>query len=174
MKNLIWMIFFCLGCSQGLRVYSDYDREFNLNEFKTYQWASQKEIEVRNNPLYFNELTDKRIKAIADGQLTIKGLTLAENEPDVIIHYHIVVDDKFSVASDPYGIYGPYWMGSRGNVVQYKEGTLIIDIMDRKTSSLIWRGYAVSVIEDDNEEITEEMLIKAIVKIFEQFRNAPV
>lgn len=171
MKKLGWILVFCLGCSEGLRVYTDYDRSFNIRQFKTYQWASQKDIEVRSNPLYYNELTDKRIKNITDGQLQIKGLTRVDDEPDVIIHYHIVVDDRVSFASDPYGLYGPYWMRPQGNAIAYKVGTLIIDIMDRETNSLAWRGYAVSVIQGDNEEISEAMLIKAITKIFEQYEN---
>lgn len=168
MRNYLWAILLCASCSNELRVYSDYDREFDLKNCKTYQWAPQKDIEARNNPLYYNELTDKRIKKIANDQLKVKGLVLVSDEPDIIMHYHIVVDDRFSTATDPYGMYGPYWARS-GRIIQYKEGTLIVDMMDQKTNSLMWRGYAVSVIENNNDEITEEMLMKALVKIFEVF-----
>ncbi|MFM7430038.1 MAG: hypothetical protein ACKO1F_09080 [Flammeovirgaceae bacterium] len=45
-----------------MRVRSDYDKDINLNLYKTYSWLPVKEIESKNNPLVYNELTDKRIK----------------------------------------------------------------------------------------------------------------
>jgi hypothetical protein len=168
-----WLILsmLLLSCTGQLRVYSDQDRDFNLVNYKTYQWAQLNDIERNNNPLYYNELTDKRIKAVADAQLKLKGISLASTGPDAILHYHIVVDDKFSVSPDPYGLYGRYWSRMGSNVVAYKEGTLIIDMMDSKTNSLIWRGYAVSVIQESDSEIREEMIQKAVTKIFEQYNR---
>ena len=161
-----------MGCSSQLRVYSDQDRDFNLADYKTYQWAPQHEIERNNNPLYYNELTDKRIKTNADAQLKLKKLSLTNANPDAKFHYHIVVDDKFSVSSDPYGLYGPYWSRMGTNVVPYKEGTLILDMMDSKTNNLIWRGYAVSVIEESDTEMREDMIKKAVTKIVKLY-NTP-
>ena len=171
MKNFVWLILLCVGCSSNLKIYTDYDRAFDLHSFKTYQWATQIDIEQTNNPLYYNELTDKRIKSISDKQLRMKGFSLTDADPDVIIHYHIVVSDRYSLATDPYGFYGPYWMRPGGNAVLYlyKEGILILDIMDRKTNSLVWRGYAVSVIHDDRREISEATLNKAIIRIFQRY-----
>jgi hypothetical protein len=168
-----WLILsmLLLSCASQLRVYSDQDHDFNLANYKTYQWAQQNDIERNNNPLYYNELTDKRIKAVADAQLKLKGISLASTSPDAILHYHIVVDDKFSVSPDPYGLYGRYWSRMGSNVVAYKEGTLIIDMMDSKTNSLIWRGYAVSVIQESDSELREEMIQKAVTKIVEQYNT---
>ena len=174
MKNWIWIIVpICLGCNTILKVYSDYDRSYDLRTFKTYQWAEVHELESKNNPLYFNELTDKRIKSISDKQLKLKGFSLVDDKPDVIIHYHIMVNDRYSLSSDPYGLYGSYWTRPGGNTIlyMYKEGILIIDMMDSKSNNLVWRGYAVSVLEDDEEEISELTLNKAIARILQRYER---
>ena len=170
MKRIAWFFLILLmSCSNELRVYSDWDRDYDINKFKTYAWASKTDMESKNNPLYYNELTDKRIKNIINTQLPPKGLALASENADIIVHYHIVVDDKTAFTTDPYGLYGPYW--TRTGYYQYKEGTLIIDFMDSKTNNLVWRGWAVSIIDDNSEEIREETLMIAITKILEHFKN---
>lgn len=169
MKKLFWVVLLGgIGCSPALRVYSDYDRDFDVRKYQSYQWAEKTNIEGHNNPLFYNELNDKRIKKTTDVQFNLKGLVITQAGPEVILHYHIIVDNKSSLIPEPYGYYGPYWMRPGGNVVQYQEGTLILDFMDAKTNTLAWRGWAVSVIDDDGQ-LREETLTKAIVKILEQF-----
>jgi hypothetical protein len=166
MKKLLLIIPIVIGCSHELRVYSDYDRDFNVHEFKTYNWPSQTDLESKNNPLYYNELNDKRIKNAVDIQLKAKGMERTVENPGLMVHYHIVVEDRTSVTTDPYGSYGPYW--TRTGLIQYREGTLILDFMDSKTNSLVWRGWAVSIV--DNNEIDEETLIRAITGILKKFK----
>jgi hypothetical protein len=169
MKKLTWIILLgSIGCSPTLRVYSDYDRDFNVHKYQSYQWTEKTNIEGHNNPLFYNELNDKRIKKTADDLLRAKGLVLTADAPEIILHYHIIIDDKSSLVPEPYGFYGPYWMRPGGRVVQYKEGTLIFDFMDAKTNNLAWRGWAVSVIDDDGQ-LREETLTRAIVKILDRF-----
>ena len=155
------------SCSSQLRVYSDFDKDVSLKQYHTYSWAANADIEKRNNPLYYNELNDKRIKAAVDEQLCKKNFNQVSENSDAIIHYHLVIDNKTSFIQEPYGIYGPYWMRG-GNVIQYTEGTLIIDIMDAENKSLIWRGWAVSVV-DDSGQMQPQVLSKAIEKIFEKY-----
>jgi hypothetical protein len=84
-----WLILSMLlmSCASQLRVYSDQDLDFNLANYKTYQWAQQNDIERNNNPLYYNELTDKRIKVVADAQLKLKGISLTSASADAVLHY---------------------------------------------------------------------------------------
>jgi hypothetical protein len=163
------------SCSPSLRVYTDYDREFNIQKYPTYTWAEDKEIESRNNPLYYNELNDKRIKKAVNDQLSGKGYQLVSENPDVLIHYHIVVEDRSEIRTDPYGFYGPYWTRSRTYSYSYRQGTLIIDLMDASNKYLLWRGWAVSVMDQTYDLIeTEVMITKAVIEIFEKLPRAIV
>jgi hypothetical protein len=172
MKKLFWIIFLLgISCSSVTRVYYDHDRDFDLRQYHSYQWAPQANIEAHNNPLFYNELNDKRIKRTVDAQFNAKGFLLVSQSPEIILHYHIIVDDKVTTVMEPYGLYGPYWSRPGSQIYGYQEGTLILDVMDAKTNSLAWRGWAVSVVDDDGQ-IREQTLANAIVKILEQFPNS--
>jgi hypothetical protein len=137
--TLTWFLALILvnACAPSMRVYTDYDRDYNIRDYPTYGWAEEIDIEAKNNPLYYNELTDKRIKNAVNAQLMAKGYTLTTETPDLILHYHIVVEDRTEIQSDPYGYYGPYWMRTRTYSYQYKLGSLIIDFMNASNKNLI-------------------------------------
>jgi Domain of unknown function (DUF4136) len=160
------------SCGPAIRVRTDYDPDFDLWQYKTFDWALKKNIEAGKNPLYYNELNDKRIKTAVKEQLSSRGYSYSEDKPDLIIHYHIAVDDKSIVVPESYGYkYGPYYDRMRTSVYAYREGTLILDLMDSKNNNLIWRGWAVSILDDGTYEPEEiDKLIRAAVsKVFKEF-----
>ncbi len=81
------------SCSNELRVYTDFDKEVSLQKLTNYDWLAVSQIESKNNPLFFNELTDKRIKTAVEAQLTAKGYVHSVNA-EMIVHYHIIVVNK--------------------------------------------------------------------------------
>ncbi len=101
---LVMMVY---ACGPTIRIYSDYDRDYDISTFYTYAWADDLTIESRNNPLYYNELNDKRIRQAVDDQLKVKGYRLTQDKPVLKIHYHISVEDRMEIRTDPYGFYGP-------------------------------------------------------------------
>ena len=164
------LLLLTFGCSERLRVRSDYDKDINLNLYKTYSWLPVKEIESKNNPLVYNELTDKRIKRAVDAQLKIKTIQNTTDAPDLRVHYHIVIDSKSMVRPSMYGYnYSQYWIRNQMDVYQYREGTLIIDLMDANNNSLIWRGWGTAILENGDIDLTEEKINDAVYKILKEF-----
>jgi hypothetical protein len=168
---IVALFFIVGGCSPEIRVYSDHDPDYDLKKYTTFSWAQKENIGLGNNPLYYNELNDKRIKSAVQEQLTSRGYFLAAEKPDLILHYHIIVDDQSIVTTEPHGYsYSPYWLNMHTNVHQYREGTLIIDLMESKTNGLVWRGWASSAIDVVYTPDKIDHLIKAsVVKIFKKF-----
>jgi hypothetical protein len=157
------------SCSNQIAVKSDYDKDVDLSLYQTYAWLPNKEIESKNNPLVYNELTDKRIKQAVETQLQNKGIQRA-TIPDLHVHYHIIIENKSAVRPATYGYnYSNYWMRNQVDVLQYREGTLIIDLMDSKNKNLIWRGWGVSVLGDSSVSLTEEEINDAVSKILKEF-----
>ena len=91
------------------------------------------------NPALNSELTKKRIEAGIVRDLTAKGLTLSTGPSDLNIRYHFGSARKTEVETYPAGWRG--W-GTRVVRVPYTEGTLVIDLRDSGTHSLVWRGIA--------------------------------
>lgn len=168
MKKLIPLLFL-FACSNEIRVYTDFDRDIEIHRLTTYGWLNVKGIESKNDPIYFNELTDKRIKTAVQKQMDLKGYVPSDAFAQIIIHYHIIVENRATVRPEPLGYtYGKYWMQNEVDTYRYQEGTLIIDFMDSRNCNLMWRGWAVSVL-DDNKLISEELINQATEQIFRNF-----
>jgi len=157
------------GCST-MKVYSDFDRDVSVKNYSTFAWSTEnKQLEIKNNPLYYNELNDKRIKNEVGLQLKNNGYQFDLASPQLKIHYHIVLEDRTAINPEPFGAYGQDWLNRNTNVREFREGTLIIDLMDAKTNNLVWRGWAVNFLDEDRPDQLEDQFKIAIKKIFEKF-----
>ena len=170
-KIVIPLLFIMSGCISEMRIYTDHDPDYNVKSYKTFDWLQKTNIEHENNPLHYNELNDKRIKLAVEEQLKRKGYLLSADKPDLLVHYHIIVDDQSIVTTDPLGyFYTPYWTHLQTTIRQYREGTLIIDVMESNTNNLIWRGWASSPIDEEYTPNKIDGLIKkAVANIFKKF-----
>ena len=158
------------GCSPAIRTYYDYDKEDNIQRYRTFAWEAESQTEIKSNPLYYSELNDKRIKAAASDLLRVKGYVMTDQNPDLTLHYHIVMEERSMLAPDPYGyMYGDYFMRPRSDIFSYREGTLIIDFMNPKNKTLVWRGWAVAAMEVvlyDTKD-TDVLIRSAVAKILQ-------
>ena len=119
MKKISILIFLVIaGCSPEIMIRSDYDREVNMEQYTTFMWADIQELESRNNPFYYNELNDKRIREAVNRELINRGYVLT-TDAELVLHYHIVVEDQQMIINEPYGPYGPYWTRPQ-SVIHYK------------------------------------------------------
>ena len=92
------------------------------------------------NPSLNSELVRKRIDADIQKYLQAKGLTyVASGKSDLNIRYTLGAVRKTEVEAYPAGWRG--W-GTRVVRVPYTEGTLVIDLRDPSTRSLVWRAIA--------------------------------
>jgi len=160
-----WLL---VGCGSTSKVFTDYDKSANLDQYQTFGWLTQTEIEERNNPLYYNELNDKRIKFAVGEQMESRNYRFSEN-PELLIHYHIIINDRTMLRTDPYGYYGPYWMTTEVTMYEYREGTLIVDFMDAATNSLVWRGWVTNFLKNSDPQKMEKSMNDAVNMIFSKY-----
>ena len=173
-KNFLFfsvVIILLNSCTPAIHVFSDYDRDAKIDDYKTYHWLELSSIEQKGtNPLYSNELNDKRIKSAVNKEMKAKGFQVVAGKAELELHYHIIVEDKKSMVTEPFGYnYGTYWERQKVSVFQYQEGTLIIDLMDTKNNSLVWRGWATGAITDQSLKKPEEAIQYAVNRIFKSF-----
>lgn len=135
------------SCSAPLKVTTDYDKATNFTGYKTFVLDTLKVSQS------VSQLNQNRITNAVKSEMTKKGFTENTSSPDLIISVATILKDKKSVSSntDFYGyggLYRPYaWDGvttgtgyTTYDVQDYKDGSLIIDIADAKTKSLLWEG----------------------------------
>jgi hypothetical protein len=160
------------GCS-SVSVNYDYDHDADFRAFTSYDWMQGPTVAVGDARAAQtrNTLLDQRIRKAVDGQLVDRGLKQRAN-PDLLVVYHIGVEDKINVTDWGY-TYGSYywgWGGRAVDVYQYQEGTLIIDLINAKTEMLVWRGWATKTLEDNPSPEKAEYTINSVVeKIFRDY-----
>jgi len=169
MNKYFLLILVCISCNPDMYIFVDSDKKFDVTKYESYSWSEIKNIENNRNPIYYNEMNDKRIKEAVNEALVSKGYKQISIESCFVLHYHIVVGDVTAYHADPMFNHEAFWMRPVVPYYRYKEGSLIFDVMDMKTNSLIWRGYASQILVAENSPLTEGNIKEAVKKIFVKF-----
>lgn len=148
----------------------DYDPTVNFAAYKTYAWTRGTELP--------DELSHARIVRLVEGRLAAKGLAQVEpgHNPDVFVAYHTSFDQSLRIDAFSTGWgWGPLGMGGArsgsATVQKVVVGTLVVDIVDASTRTLVWRGLASGDVKpSDKPDQREKKLAKATEKMF---RNYP-
>ncbi len=164
------LIFSLLSCS-SISVAVHYDDQIDFSKYKTFRFKKPgpgKRAGAANrmsNPL-FNKDVMREIKPIMEE----KGFREANEgeRADLIVVFYAAVKNRNTFVPPTYrvGRWGRVWRTSPGHVVRYKEGTLVIDIVDREKKELIWEGIGRGVL--DRSEPAKN-LVESVKKILEKF-----
>jgi hypothetical protein len=142
-----------------------YDPATSVYSFRTYAWVNETD-EDGNAPLYVSRTTDQRIRQGINEHMNRIGFQQVSNQPDLLIHYHFQLEEKVRelpphYENDSNSLWFLHW-----NQYQYCEGTLVIDLMTRTDHQLVWRGFALGILD---EEDSGRAIEKVINEIFERF-----
>lgn len=119
------------------KITMEFDQAADFTRYKTFA------IRERNlnskSPALNSDLVRKQIDSDIEKYLTAKGLMEVSGTSDLNVRYTFGSARKTEVEGYPAGWYG---MGTRYVRVPYAEGTLVIDLRDPTTRSLVWRAIA--------------------------------
>lgn len=149
---------FLVGASAfGQKIQIESDQAVDFSHFKTFAIASGRLTSA--NPSLNNDLIKKRIESDIQRDLQAKGLTFVASGPsDLNVRYTLGAARGVETEAYPAG-----WRGWGTRVVQvpYAEGTLVIDLRDRSTHTLVWRAIAR---EDQSDASKLEPKLDSMVK----------
>ncbi|WP_299793807.1 DUF4136 domain-containing protein [uncultured Shewanella sp.] len=171
-----------LSACSSMKTSSDYDPAANFSDIKTYAWVEQKN---QDTSYHLDGLMDQRVRAAVESQLSLKGVTQSDPQTaDILVNYLTKVDKKINVDTfntnfgyHPY--YGSPWgmsgsMHTQTTVREYEVGTLILDMIDRETGKLIWRGSVADTIREKNTpEERVEVVNKAVAEMMLNYPPKP-
>jgi hypothetical protein len=143
----------------------------NYSRYRTFDFAdTEVKTDGTRNPLLNSPIAQDRIKQAIASELSKRGLRQVETSPDLLVTTHTYVEKAERTVYDTYGGPGyayPYAVGYRGaylpinygswytpayysapRTMQYNEGTLIIDFIDRRSNNLVWRGSLADPVDD--------------------------
>jgi len=160
MKTLI-LILLAAGSAFAQKVTVEFDETANFSRYKTFA-IRDGELNSKNAALN-NEIVKKRISADIERDLTARGLQMVSGQADLNVRYRLGSAAKREVERYPAGWRG---LGTRVVRVPYTEGTLVIDLRDTITRSLVWRAIAVQDKSDATqiEGKLDDMVRKSLEK----------
>lgn len=149
-------------------VKTDWDRNADFKQFKTYSWE---QVHTRD-PLWGD-----RIQAVIDSTLAPKGWTNIASGGDVSIVMMEGTETRRTPNSDNQvfdGGWGWRWGGGFGSDIattpekEYKVGTLVVRLFDRKSKRLIWCGSTTHPLFHGPDENVRH-LSRSVQKLFDHF-----
>jgi hypothetical protein len=170
------------SCASSSQVFSDYDRSIDFTNYKSYAWLEKADS---SKGFFDNQIVEKNFRFYVDREMSARGYRLDPENPDLLLDTRISTQKKSYTTSTPvYSNPGydntPYYYNGRWyyrsryispaiigynyDQVEYNEGTLQVDMIDRKINQLVWRGISVGSLNDI--ESFEADLPENIRKIF--------
>jgi len=152
------------GCATPLNVDYDYDTGADFGALKTFAW-----MPATGNAAA-DELLVKRIRSSVDRQLQAKGRTPADS-PDFLIAMELSGKTAYGGSAGvgvsvgiPVGRAGRISAGgAKSRPIETKEGRLVLDFLDGKTKSLVWRATASGAVQPNPSPEEQQQRINDVV-----------
>ena len=151
----------------------DFERTHDFSTYATYSWL-EPHAATTIKPLGASIDAEKRLEAAhelitkaVERELAAKGLKQsAESNADFHLRFHTAIDHRFEIHADyPYRRARFRHLPVTADIDSYEEGTLLIDVIDAKTDSLVWRSSVTRSIQgNDLQKTIDRAVAKALRK----------
>jgi hypothetical protein len=153
-----------------------FDESVNFSSYKTFAFDK----EGARNP-FVNTL----IVEAVERELTSRGLTKVDVEPDLKVVYLAATVPNLQVQNVPfYHVVNPAYSGMVGsatmNMWDVTTGTLVIDLLDRKSDRVVFRGTITDVLQrapsadlKADAKTVSKPINKGVAKIFKKYPVKP-
>ena len=184
--SLMASIILMTGCASQSEIDVSTDHSMaNFDQFDSYQWLPESKGDKPEN-----DLISRRIISGIEETLTAKGYHQSEMTPDIYVDYSVRRADKISIDShQTYEGYAPGFTWRRGygaqateskvgiietNIIEYIEGSLVIDIIDSNNMQIIWRGIGTKQLPENFDFKVTDRAIKNIVTVILENYPPPI
>lgn len=167
---LVMTVILASSCGPSLKVNSDYDRSVNFTEYKTF---SMYNLATTHTVSRFN--AERIINSIRT-EMAGKGYIEDDTNPDLMVNAVSVLLNKNGIKANtnsygygsvyrPYAYWGaPVATSATFQTYNYKNGTLLIDVVDTKTTRMVWQGMGSAEIEKQPKNL-DKTISRAVAKI---------
>src|SRR4030095_639599 len=142
-----------------------YDTQADFTHVKTSAWREGRGKAPRI-------VTENRIHAAVEKELEAKGVKKAEGEADLLVVTYADWSTDERVDAPSFAGLPNTWTGwaAATNVRGSSKGSLKVDLIDRRSDQLIWRGVAIEGLglDPDSEKVGKKVF-KVVKKMVESF-----
>ncbi len=157
---------------QAQKTSAAHDKNVDFSNFKTFAFDEGK----ARNPF-----VNAMIVEAVERELTSRGLTKVDTDPDLRVVYVAATGPNLQVANVPfYHVVNPAYSGMVGSSAMLMwdvtTGTLVIDLFDRKTDRVVFRGTITEVLQrapsadlQADAKTVSKPINKGIAKVFKKY-----
>jgi hypothetical protein len=168
------------GCATSPTIRSDYDTSTDFAAYHSFGFAEK----LGTDSAGYASLLTQRLKEAVSREMEARGYAYTEEKPDLLVNFQARLEDKVQVYRAPaawgpwprgyYGYRGGFydpWFGYAGDtqVVNYTEGTLNIDLVDRERRQMVWEGVAVGEVDESEGVPGQAKIDEAVKGIFAKY-----
>lgn len=153
------------AAAMAQQVQTTVDRTADFSKYRTFT------IEI--GTAWGNPIGEKSLLEELTSGFKAKGWTLdTQGSPDARVVVHGATKEKQRLDTFYSGFYGGWGWGGVGSsttmVSEFTEGTLVVDVFDAATKTLIWRGVAQDELKLKQNK-REKQASKAVSKLLRDF-----
>ena len=182
--SILFVLVLLTGSAFAQTVDVDFDKDYEGGKAKTFAWVKSSDTSVKAA----DPLMHSRILNGIEYYLTRAGIMEVDEKdnPDLYVTYHASSKEEvhLNTTSMGYGYpggwghagYGGGWYGgsmgtSTTSVSTYQKGTLVVDVWDAKSETLVWRGMASNIVLTQNPEKMNKKIDKALKKMMDKWEK---
>jgi hypothetical protein len=158
------------GCAT-MNVSSHVERGVDFAQFRTWDFGPADALptgdpRLDNNPFfkdYLEGAVGKELEARHYARTT-------SGTPDLLVHYHANISKTFDVNGLD-NRYGYCYDNCEPIIIEYEQGTIVLDVVNTHTNRVVWRGWAQDSIEGviDNQDALRKEVNRAVTKMIALF-----
>jgi uncharacterized protein DUF4136 len=156
------------GCAPiYVHAYAERGTAFN---YQTYAWAPDAAVATGDPRLDNNRFFAEQVRASVDRELTARGFEkIASSSSELLIDFHVTIAQEVATTSTK-----NFEHCVNCGTTIYDAGTLVIDLVDTRSSRLVWRGWVEKLDPAiDNQDWMEVTIDRAVTQIMRKL-PAPI
>lgn len=180
--SLLSLTLILSACSSGAKIVANSDPMADFGQFETYDFYQQLSTDRGGT----RTILTTHLLTATTKELEARGFRRSGNNPDLLVDFMASTQDKIQVRSQPTTSVSMHrgrggagtWTGasmgmSTQQVTQTTEGTVAIDVIDRKKNQLVWEAAAVGRVTDKTMNNLGPVVQTAVVDMFAKFPVQP-
>ena len=141
------------GCADKPTYEIDYDQNFTFTQYQGYRWYDDDHAS-REGQYRRQNSSDQRVRSAANAELMMRGFReVARDKADFWVNCHVTKRQTQKITGQEQGMHGGVGVSNYGKSVSvgyssgpsvktYEDGTAVFDVIDIRTSKIVWRGVA--------------------------------
>jgi hypothetical protein len=165
----------------------------DFKNYKTYAWLPTKDTAFTT--LANKKAVESALAQAVSQQLNMRGMKFDSLTPDCLFTYSLVLTKTYQVGETPPPVYAPnsnagalpgqynmyyyvpastayynpdLYQGSM-KVTTFRDGTLLIDMIDRKTNKIVWRTNAQGKVDEKDRKGVRPTINEIVPAMFKKF-----